>query len=199
VHGCTSLSNLNLLIWLIRNEWKQSRELSIGICRPVTCCVSSQLEHCAFQCSLQHMTTSKTFQKLRNGSHCTGSHCHAEGRVIPVLKWAQRLEDIWGQWMYSSTLSEPVQYYIGVDRANCGISNDLDSYLGDFCSDLCWDWFSCMWFFVSTSIPQPNTEIIPRLGHNRFLPNPFQFNIHLISINSRFYVRATDSVGAGIA
>jgi hypothetical protein len=41
---------------------------------------------------------------------------------------------------------------------------------------------------------QANTGVILRLGHNRILPNPFQFTIHLLSYHSEVCSLATDSL-----
>jgi hypothetical protein len=41
---------------------------------------------------------------------------------------------------------------------------------------------------------QENAAVEPRLGHGRFLPNPFQLIIHESSYNSTLYITRTERV-----
>lgn len=54
-------------------------------------------------------------------------------------------------------------------------------------------WISKRYFSFLSSI-QPNSEIVPRLDYNRFLPNPFPFIVHQSSYHSTLYGPAIDSV-----
>jgi hypothetical protein len=75
-------------------------------------------------------------------------------------------------------------------RAGSPSANDLDSYAGGV-------WFqSCPGQNISV-VSQPfkaNSGEVPRLSNNLFLPNPFQFIIHLPSYHSTLCNVDTDSV-----